>query len=528
MSKVIKNIVLGSLFLVLVLFSVYLVAAVVVNQGFQNPISDGNISGTTTLRIWLTNDVAVNNITNASFYYSTDNATWTLIGVNATFNLTNYTIDWVTTGVSDGNKIYSLLATINNGSGSGLNYTRSNITVDNTAPVIVLRGYREDKATLFPSTHFTTNGTGIRFNVSATDAILEIRTCLLKTDFAGTYATNATLIYTNITSGGSYAFNVAVNEDYVNLSDGTYKWNVVCNDTVGNTGSNDTNFTLVIDSVAPSAATLTVPSSTVTFGNTVEIKCTNTDATSKVNSTLIKITKPDGGTVNRRDFNTTHTSSVHVVGSGSSWSLDELGTYKVDCTVKDRAGNSKSAGQKEFSISTTSSGSGGGGGGTAGGGRTYNLGTVTDEGTTRLLNENDKATFTIGEDSHSVTVKSIGAESVTVTVASEHPVDITLSIGDTKRVDFEQDNVYDFAVKLVRVISNSASLEFRAISESYTGPAVPFEGAEEEMEEEEGEAPSEGEVPTPTRASTAVWWIIGIIVLIVVIALIVAAQKKKR
>lgn len=532
MGKLPKHIILGSLFAVLVMFSVYLVAASWadgVNLHVSGvPLTEDNLSGTVLLRLNLT--IPTNsNVSNVSFYYSTNNGTWTFIGVNGTFqnstdDAMNYTFSWATTGVADGSKLYSFQARIgNNGSIYSNSTVASNVTIDNTAPGIQLQGFAAESTAYFNGTQYRNNGTGIRFNVTANDAISPIGTCRFQSDFSGTFGTNATIVNANITNGTTVQFNFTGNVNYVNLSDGTYLWNVVCNDTLGNQASNTTNFTLIIDTTNPSSASITVPGTNTNFGNSLTVSCTGADATAGINDTVITVKGPGSESTVRKTIRDTDGSASGTVTTGSGKDITTLGTYKVDCTVKDRVGKSLAAVQKEFTV--VASGGGGGGGGQTGAGRTYNI-LLTNKGTTRLLAVADVAKFKVGGMSHSVTVEVVGDDSASVTVASV-PVTLTILIGQTKRADLDDNNVYDLAVKLVSIIDNKANLEFKTISEAYTGAPEGQEVMEEEEEmEEEAEAPTPTPTPTPTGA---IWgWIVGIIAVIVVIALIVAARKKKR
>ncbi|MBU2496854.1 MAG: hypothetical protein KJ767_02245, partial [Nanoarchaeota archaeon] len=184
-------------------------------------------------------------------------------------------------------------------------------------------------------------------------------------------------------------------------------------------------------------------------------------------------------------------------------------------TVKDRANNSLPASQKTFVISSADSG--GGGGTTI---TTHTLGTVNQEGITKLIRNGDRARFTLGGTSHTATVTNVGTNSATIKIESD-PITLSLDVGETKKIDFEQDNVYDLALTLVSIVSGKANIEFKAITESYTGEAVPVEGGEEITEEE---TPT---ITTPTTSMAWLWWTIGVIIVIVLIALIYSATKKK-
>lgn len=583
-AKVLKNSVFFSVFLVLVLASVYYVIAAnpgteihlgsaglpnatstrAVSLSAANNINRSNMSGTVTFHLNSTITTggaaaAAPNLSNVTLYYNATIGaeqvlTWSVIAFNNTFNLSTtgtnssiaYIFVWNTADVTDSNQSVTINVTaVVNGTFKTTSALAYNITIDNTAPEVRLEGYAFDNAgVFFQSTHYRNNGTGIRFNFTALDTLQFLGTCrLFMNTTTGDFAANGSVAGStdqlNVSRGTSTRITVGAtgyeaspgnysNANYVNLSDGNYIWNVQCNDTLGNTASNRTNFTLVIDTVAPGSVTLTVPGSNVEFGSSAaaEVKCDNSDALALTNDTVVTITKPGGGTVVKRNHNTTHASATFNFASGSDKELNELGTYKVDCAAKDRAGNSGSAGQKTFVVSSGDSGSGSSGGGGSGGtgGATYNLGTITSEGKTQLMAENGKATFTVAGSSHTATLTDVTADGATITVASV-PVTLTLKVGETKKVDFETDAVYDLALRLVSIVGNRANFEFKAISESYT----PTEEEGGQQEEGEGTGTTEsGQETGKAGASKALWWILGLVVLVIVVALVLKATKKKK
>jgi len=98
------------------------------------------------------------------------------------------------------------------------------------APSIVLH---------YPIDVYFNNGLGIEFNYTPTDVDLD--SCWLLGNFIGVYDINQT--DDSVTSG-------AVNTFTLNLDDGTYLWNIGCNDSAGNSAING-NKTFYVDSVAP-------------------------------------------------------------------------------------------------------------------------------------------------------------------------------------------------------------------------------------------------------------------------------------
>ena len=87
----------------------------------------------------------------------------------------------------------------------------------------------------------------IRFNFTADDSN-GISTCKLYENFSGSWNINQTLA--SVVSGDETNFNL------LNLTDGTYIWNVWCNDTTNKASRHSQNHTLNIDTTYPKNITI--------------------------------------------------------------------------------------------------------------------------------------------------------------------------------------------------------------------------------------------------------------------------------
>jgi hypothetical protein len=87
------------------------------------------------------------------------------------------------------------------------------------------------------------NGTNLAFNFTVTDGHT-IDECKLWTNTTGTWAVNQTI--TGVSNN-----TVLTNFSKLNLSDGTYKWNVWCNESNGQNGTYAINYTFTVDTIAP-------------------------------------------------------------------------------------------------------------------------------------------------------------------------------------------------------------------------------------------------------------------------------------
>jgi hypothetical protein len=86
------------------------------------------------------------------------------------------------------------------------------------------------------------------------------------------------------------------------------------------------------------------------------------------------------------------------------------------------------------------------------------------QGVSLDLKENKEVKFKIDNEQHSMKINSISADSVSIIVQS-NPVSVTLEVGENKKIDFEQDGVYDLYIKLNDIIEGKADFLLKKISE---------------------------------------------------------------
>ncbi|MBW2966201.1 hypothetical protein KY342_03810, partial [Candidatus Woesearchaeota archaeon] len=144
-----------------------------------------------------------------------------------------------------------------------------------------------------------------------------VDTCILYHNASGSWAANAT--DTSVTS------NADTNFSSITLSDGSYIWNVLCNDSSGQTDWFTNNYTLNVDSVAPGLTNWTYVESTrvltMNFNETVNagsidlslFNVTNSDGTSTVT-----LTGATASSTNSTAITVTATQSQHSSISGFS------------------------------------------------------------------------------------------------------------------------------------------------------------------------------------------------------------------
>ncbi len=86
------------------------------------------------------------------------------------------------------------------------------------------------------------------------------------------------------------------------------------------------------------------------------------------------------------------------------------------------------------------------------------------QGISLNLKEDKEIKFKINEDEHSLKINSISGNSVNLVVQSD-PVVVKLNVGESKKIDFEKDGVYDFYIKLNNILEGKADIVLRKISE---------------------------------------------------------------
>lgn len=261
----------------------------------------------------------------STIWYNIDNGANTTITGNITFN------------TSDGSHTAYLFANDTNGN---LFSDSVNFTVSLSAPAITLDA--PDDGTYF------NNGTGIYLNYTATDSN-GIGQCDVYHDVTGSWALNSTNL--GITSGQQ-------NFTQVYGSDGSYTWNVFCNDTLGNGRFSTTNHTFIIDETLPLISNINV----ATADNSQTFNFSFTLTETNQGTCKYSVYDSDNTTIDGLNENVSITCGVTSQGTATGFGTFTLRVYHTDL-----AGNENHT-DKAFTLTQTSGdGSGGGGGGSTGG-----------------------------------------------------------------------------------------------------------------------------------------------------------------
>lgn len=155
---------------------------------------------------------------------------------------------------SDGQYLWNVYC-LDNASNTAYNFTNRSFTIDSTNPVVDL---------LTPNqTTFMTQVVSLGYRVTEVNPA----SCILYDNIGGTWTNRVT--NSSLSSGSTDNVTITVGVD------GTYIWNVYCNDTFGRTAWNATNFTVTVSANAPTISAMS-PKSNETVTNSTPLVSLNT------------------------------------------------------------------------------------------------------------------------------------------------------------------------------------------------------------------------------------------------------------
>ncbi len=439
------------------------------------------------------------NFTNVSLYNATGSLNNTVL--NRTISqLVNFS------GLSDG--VYFFNATVNDSAGFSNNTiaTRT-ITVDTTVPVPSY-GIGTDANNTFTKRNF------VIVNVSITETNLNYTNVTLHNSTGGPSASN-------------FSYNSTLGSLYINftgISSGVYFFNTTVNDSAGNRNLSLQTRTITVDTNNPSVTQGDSDSTSTVINASITIS----DSTTTINGTC---------TVDR--------SGATVTGTGSPQRVSESGltcstTYTYVVTCVDQAGNAGGATKLHTTLGCDTGGSGGTGGGAAGATPATPTPTPTvwtktiviDEkqlsnGYENSLQKNERINLTIKNEKHYVGVLNVSNKTneAVLEIAST-PQKITLRVGETKKVEVNNDKYYDLKVTLQKIIGDKATVNvasiFETIPEAESSP-----GASNVAESPPEEAPEE-ETASSSFSSKTIWIIGGVAVLVIVILIFIIRRNRTK
>ena len=306
----------------------------------QFNVADSVLPSTTIVdpkeQTYATNDsLALNHITTDagrgidSCWYKIINSTSDLLVDNVTIpGCANITFN-----ITQGAGTYNLTLYAND-SANNLNSDEVEFAISLTGPAVVLDAPTDNS--------YLNNGTNVYFNMTPTDPD-GISTCQLWGNWTGTWHKNYTWV--SLT-------NATMNYTTRNISESSFIWNTLCNDTADNGAWALNNYTSTVDETDPNV-TITTTNATSVVGLTITIDYNISDTHLK---DCYFSLRTSGGAFHNYIENTS------LVCTTTSRSISALihGTFVFQLWGEDEAGNLNYA---NLTFITTSTGGGGGGGG---------------------------------------------------------------------------------------------------------------------------------------------------------------------
>ena len=241
------------------------------------------------------------------------------------------------------------------------------------------------------------------------------------------------------------------------LAGGTYYWYIQTIDT-GLAKSNWSGGQSIVVGTDATAPDISGVSSSVTSSSATITWTTSESA----NSSVYYGTTTD---------TTSSSSSTNLVASHSITlsSLSASTLYYYNASSCDYWANCNTSSQYSFTTSAAPVSPGGGGGsssgGTSGGGssttptpgiKEFDVDFSTTESKTLEAKQGDIKTFSFnGETKHSITLITVAVDSVTLLITSE-PISLQIKTEEIKQIDINQDEINDFEIKLISIISGKA------------------------------------------------------------------------
>lgn len=156
---------------------------------------------------------------------------------------------------------------------------------------------------------------------------------------------------------------------------------------------------------------------------------------------------------------------------------------------------------------------------------------------TFLLNLGEFGEFMIGEETHTLELTDISEDTILITISSD-PVLFSIDVGESKRVDIDDDGIYDVKVTFNGYVEGKADISYEEISEEVTEEPIEEEIIEEDITEETGEEEpffssffgSLGSIFTGAGNSlvTYKYHILGILAIIIILYLIFKTGVGKK
>ena len=258
------------------------------------------------------------------------------------------------------------------------------------------------------------------------------------------------------------------------LTDETpHLWNCLFYDNSSKSLFSNSNFTLTYDATDPNI-TLVSPAdgdSSLTGTNNVDFKY-NVSEKNLSNCSLI-VDDVEEQTSNSVNVSITNEFTKSLSEGVYAWKIscgDLVGNVK-NSSVRTLIINSPPSNPSSSSSGSSSGSSGGSGGGSSGGSSTgsssstYNINQEqVERGISKSLKANDKIKFNVKNEEHSLKISTIFSNEVILIISSD-PITLILKIGETRKVNLDNDEYYDLEVSLNSIKSSKADVSIKSINE---------------------------------------------------------------
>ena len=246
---------------------------------------------------------------------------------------------------------------------------------------------------------------------------------------------------------------------YYNLTkEDNYEWNCYTLYKNLNLAYAEENYSITLDIVSPNITLVSPGNNYETSATKINFKYNLTD-TNIANCSLI---------INNK-INQTENSVIS--GQVNEFSNIELSLGNYDWKIKcvDFVGNNKTT--LDWNLKIISTPSSGGGSSSS----SFSLidspitFTINDadfvRGITKTMKQNDKMKFKINNTYHLLELLSIFNSNIKISILS-NPINLTIKKGETKKVDINNDKIYDFKIILNSIFNSSANITIMKINES--------------------------------------------------------------
>ena len=384
---------------------------------------------------------------------------------NNTVNLTEYICTWLVNETVEGK--FTVLVNATNSSGGSAIDNSTNVTIDFTAPVVVINN---------PPNGTNTSDITPEINFTITDNLdLLINFTIFVDGIAGQTG--------GAQNGTDFLLNLST------LSEGQRIIVVEGRDDGGNR-SNSTALTLNIDTTPPVVIDVTADPSSVNQGSSVNIIANVTDATTGVSAVLANITLPTGTT----QLLTMSPLSGDLF-SGTFVSTDTTGQYNITILANDTSNNLNNTETTTFTANPfTVPGTGGRGGG--GGGGSARRSYITNQigplqitprysGTNVTIYSSARPYILFNDQTYSMVIRSLRSHFLEFSIGFAY---YKILLGQNISIDLDKDQSDDIKIELVKTVFNSADLIVSRLNNPNDPMSMPVE---EKTEEEPALAPVE-------------------------------------